>query len=229
MTATGKSPERSVFVLMPFAPEFRDVYELTIKPVASELLVAVSRADDRPFHNRQVYDEIIGAIDTADVLIADLSEAKPNVFYEAGYAHARGKPVIPISCDEPRATPFDFAGFQIMFYDRQQLSQLRVRLLKVLHEVLCLLSDFHKRLQPVTSAQPELLRRVSSFALDKARACDWKRPNMYFTEREAVEQAHIPTELAYGILSALQLKGVLICANWQGEPVWMAARRSGEG
>ena len=50
----------------------------------------------------------------ADVLIADLSEHNPNVFYELGIAHALTNKTIMISSDED--IPFDLSPYRVIRY-----------------------------------------------------------------------------------------------------------------
>ena len=52
-------------------------------------------------------DEIQRLIRQSVGVIADLSEAKPNVLYEAGYAHALNKPCVHICSTSIEKLPFD--------------------------------------------------------------------------------------------------------------------------
>jgi hypothetical protein len=96
-----RPPARSaadIFVLMPFAPELRPVYEDQIRRVAHALQLSVKRADDF-FTTGSIVDDVWDAINAAKILIADCTGRNPNVFYELGIAHAIGKPVILITQD----------------------------------------------------------------------------------------------------------------------------------
>lgn len=89
----GTSPKPFVFVLMPFAKEFDDVYLLGIKPACEKAGAYAERVDEQIFHE-SILQRIYNQISKADVIIADMTGRNPNVFYEVGYAHALGKPVI---------------------------------------------------------------------------------------------------------------------------------------
>jgi hypothetical protein len=78
------------FVLMPFKLEFSDAYRLGIKEPAAALGIRAERVDEQIF-TEGILDRIYRQIDAADIVIADMSEQNPNVFYEVGYAHAKGK------------------------------------------------------------------------------------------------------------------------------------------
>ena len=79
------------FVLMPFASEFDDIYRLGIQAAAEELDMIATRVDQQIFHKEGILERIYNQIDAADFVIADMTGKNPNVFYEVGYAHAKGK------------------------------------------------------------------------------------------------------------------------------------------
>lgn len=49
---------------------------------------------DQIVHNDDVDDRIIAELDRADLVIADLTLARPSVYFEAGYAEGHNKPVV---------------------------------------------------------------------------------------------------------------------------------------
>jgi nucleoside 2-deoxyribosyltransferase len=71
------------------------VYVKLIKPTLGPLHVAVSRVD-RVDHNDDIDNKIMELLTAADFCIADLTYARPSVYYEAGFAMA-SKPVIFIA------------------------------------------------------------------------------------------------------------------------------------
>jgi nucleoside 2-deoxyribosyltransferase len=79
------------FVLMPFDAAFDDIYKLGIKETAEKLGIRAERVDEQIFHKENILERIYSQIDAADFIIADLTDRNPNVFYETGYAHAKGK------------------------------------------------------------------------------------------------------------------------------------------
>ena len=67
-----------------------------------------------------ILQDIIRSIVTSDVIVAEVTPANPNVFYELGYAHAIEKPTILLAekpTDSGRHLPFDISGFRVIFYD----------------------------------------------------------------------------------------------------------------
>ena len=50
------------------------------------------------------------------LIIAEISQSNPNVFYEVGYAHALNKPTILIA-EKTTKLPFDVSPFRTLFYE----------------------------------------------------------------------------------------------------------------
>lgn len=109
-------PKPFVFVLMPLAPEFRDIYMFGIKDAAKEAGAHAERVDEQVFVEGML-DRIFNQINKADVVVADMTGKNPNVFYEVGYAHALDKIVLLItqSVDD---IPFDLKHRQHIVYGR---------------------------------------------------------------------------------------------------------------
>lgn len=107
-------PKPFVFVLMPFAAEFDDVYQLGIVPACRNAGAYAERVDKQIFQER-ILERIFNQIARADVIISDMSELNANVFYETGYAHALGKPVILLTRNAANI-PFDLKDYPHIVY-----------------------------------------------------------------------------------------------------------------
>ncbi|TIP27036.1 MAG: hypothetical protein E5X67_17635 [Mesorhizobium sp.] len=103
-----------VSAMMPFAKDFSDVYD-TIREAAKTFRMNCQRADEI-FENRSVMQDIVNLIDSSRVVVCDLSGRNPNVFYEAGIAHALGKEVILIT-QRLDDIPFDLRHIRNIVYD----------------------------------------------------------------------------------------------------------------
>lgn len=108
------APKPFVFVLMPFAPEFDDVYELGIKPACVAAGAYAERIDEQLFQS-SILQRIYNQIAKADIIVSDLTGKNPNVFYEVGYAHALGKPVVLLTRNADDI-PFDLKDFPHIIY-----------------------------------------------------------------------------------------------------------------
>lgn len=119
LTAVAGRPQ--AFVVMQFGEPFDNLYREVIKPVAEEedIGFAAHRAYD-VFRPGVILQDIIRSIVSSDVVIAEVTPANPNVFYELGYAHAIDKPTILLAehqTDPSKHLPFDISGFRVIFYD----------------------------------------------------------------------------------------------------------------
>jgi hypothetical protein len=121
------TPKPFVFVLMPFDKEFDDTYKLGIRPACEEAGAYCERLDEQIFEERML-DRIYNQISKADMLVADMSDRNPNVFYEVGYAHALGKRVILLT-KRGDDIPFDLKQHVHIVYDNisSLKDQLRAR------------------------------------------------------------------------------------------------------
>jgi hypothetical protein len=97
--------ELFAFVLMPFDPRFDDLYKFGIKGPAAELGILAERVDEQLFREG-ILERIYRQIDVADIVIAEMTGQNPNVFYEVGYAHGKGKLCI-LSTASADDIPFD--------------------------------------------------------------------------------------------------------------------------
>ena len=108
---------------MPFDREFASAYQDLIEPALSKSGYAVSRADELE-HHRSLLRNIVQSIEDASLIVADLTDDNPNVYYELGVAHARNKPVIMMTRDIERL-PFDLKAYKVIPYSMQLRDALR--------------------------------------------------------------------------------------------------------
>lgn len=102
------------FVAMPFAREMEDVFHYGILgPVRAHGFIC-ERIDQEAFTG-DIVARVKQRIETAAVVIADLTGANPNVYLEVGYAWGTGRPCILLlgGSEEPR---FDVRGARHIRY-----------------------------------------------------------------------------------------------------------------
>lgn len=76
-----------VFVAMAFDHNDTDeLFDLSLDPVVSEVVGSRARRVDRVEHNDDIDDRIMAELAASDVVIADLTYARPSVYFEAGWA-----------------------------------------------------------------------------------------------------------------------------------------------
>jgi hypothetical protein len=102
-----------VSVMMPFDPNLVGVYQY-IKSAAEKQGYTCQRADDIWDHATIIQD-IFSLIFRSYIVVCDFSGKNPNVFYEAGVAHALGKHVVPIT-QSSYDIPFDLQHHRYVSY-----------------------------------------------------------------------------------------------------------------
>jgi nucleoside 2-deoxyribosyltransferase len=110
---------------MPFDKIFDDRYRLGIKETARDLGILAERVDEQ-IYREGILDRIYRQIEVADVVVADMTGKNPNVFYEVGYAHAKGKLTILLTSDADDI-PFDLKHRRHVVYG-ESINTLRERL-----------------------------------------------------------------------------------------------------
>ena len=101
---------------MPFRAPIGDYYNLVYKPAIEKAGLTPIRADNDIFGAGKIIDQIWSGINSASVLVAELTTKNPNVFYELGIAHALRKPVVLVSSNEDDV-PFDLKHIRVIYYD----------------------------------------------------------------------------------------------------------------
>ncbi|WP_373413543.1 hypothetical protein [Ensifer aridi] len=102
-----------VSVMMPFTPQFSNVYS-AISEAAKSVGLRCNRADDIWNHSVLMQD-IFGLIYRSHIVVCDFSGKNPNVFYEAGIAHTLGRHVVPIT-QSAADVPFDLQQHRYVPY-----------------------------------------------------------------------------------------------------------------
>lgn len=117
------------FVIMPFVTSLHFVYE-TIREVVEENKLLCHRVDDAAVA-QPIISEIREDIESADLIVADLTGLNANVYYEAGLAHALDKPLILLA-QSKEDLAFDLAHIRTVFYSSP--SELRARLAQAIQD-----------------------------------------------------------------------------------------------
>ena len=103
------------FVVMQFAEPYDTFYGEVIQKQADAAGFDVVRIDEKAGPG-VIFQDIQREIEQAEIVIAEITPANPNVFYELGYAHALGKPTILLA-QRGSELPFDIRSFRVVFYN----------------------------------------------------------------------------------------------------------------
>jgi hypothetical protein len=125
-----------VFVAMPIGPAntYDDVLD-AIKETCGRCGLTAERVDEAQV-NERITDRILESIQKAEYVIVDLTESRPNVFYEAGYAQGIGKLPIYIARNGTELE-FDLKDYPVIFFDnyRELKEKLEARLRGLSEEI----------------------------------------------------------------------------------------------
>ena len=114
------------FVIMPFNDAFKSIYEDMIEPAVTGAGLECTRGDS-VLRIDDLTANVWSAILQAGLIIAEVSEPNPNVYYELGLAHAVGKDTFVLK-QSGTTLPADFGGAHYYEYDSRNLAAEKERL-----------------------------------------------------------------------------------------------------
>ena len=142
------------FVIMQIGNrDLDDIYEGVLAPSLRACGIDPKRVD-RHTRGGLLHSEIISFLEESEIIIADLSNERPNCYLEIGYAMGAGRFTNLIltaredhNPDSPNHRPggpkihFDLAGYDILFWDAARLDDFRSELEKRIRRRQLLLSE----------------------------------------------------------------------------------------
>jgi hypothetical protein len=126
--------KRHVFVAMPFSEEFEDVYQFGIYAPVRACGFICEKTSESAFVG-DIMARVRDKIETAHLVIAELSGGRPNVYLEVGYAWGKGVPVILLA-RRGETLHFDVTLHRCIYYESiRQLARDLEKLLSGLAEL----------------------------------------------------------------------------------------------
>lgn len=123
------SDEKICFVVSPIgelnSPDRRradQVLKYVIAPAVEPLGYKTKRADEIP-EPGIITNQILQLLVEAELVVADLTNQNPNVFYELAFRHALGKPFVHLIAAGQKI-PFDVGGMRAIVFDHQDLDSV---------------------------------------------------------------------------------------------------------
>jgi hypothetical protein len=132
--------KRDAYVIMPFsstvtlsADEWTETYEHVFAPAVIGAGYTCARAKPE---TGSLIGAIVRQLHTATVVLADVTDRNPNVFYELGVRHALSKRTIVVA-QTPDALPSDLKGYWALAYARtpKGVSEFRQALKEILMKI----------------------------------------------------------------------------------------------
>jgi hypothetical protein len=119
---------RDVFVIMSFAQKghLKDAYNTFYRVCEKPWGFVAFKVDQHLDGRQRIVPAIMNAIRRSAFIIADVTEPRPNVYYELGFAQALGKDVITTAF-EGTQLPFDIFDVPIHFWDCQDTLEQKLR------------------------------------------------------------------------------------------------------
>lgn len=108
--------ENQVFVAMAFGDKnLNSTYQTAIKPAIEAMGLDPVRVDEIENSN-SINEDIIRQINSSPIILCDLTESRPNVYFETGYALALNKQLI-ISWRNDTKPHFDLQGRRALVWE----------------------------------------------------------------------------------------------------------------
>lgn len=134
------------------------VLKHVIRPAASSCGYKAVRADeiDKP---GMITSQVIQHVVNDALVVADLTERNPNVFYELAIRHALRKPLVQI-IRKGEAIPFDVAGTRTIYVDHKDLDSVEAAKNEIIEQIKALEKDSSDIETPISvSLDLQLLRQ----------------------------------------------------------------------
>ena len=127
--------KHTCFVIMPFAVDFKNQWELAVAPAIVDAGLVPLRGDDSSLAAGIIMSDVTRLIYESTLIVADLSGKNPNAMYELGLAHSAQKPAVMIAQNDADV-PFDLSHVRYLKYEVRDLSGLRRNLTERLKAML---------------------------------------------------------------------------------------------
>lgn len=140
LSAATTGVARDMFVMMPFSgtkscteEQWTDTFENVFLPAAEAASLSCSRAR---VSTGSLIKSIIERLRTSYIVMADITDANPNVFYELGVRHSLSKRTI-IVAQAPSHIPSDLRGYWSLIYGTGpgQVKKFRAELCEIVAHI----------------------------------------------------------------------------------------------
>jgi len=161
------------FVIMPFGNWFDDYYTNVYAPAIKAAGLEPRRADDL-YRPSAIINDIWAYTKKAKLIVADLTDKNPNVFYELGLAHACARPAVLLT-ESMEDVPFDLRALRVLEYDKNDPnwgSSLKSQLKQAIQETL---ESPLSTVLPTFLDEKDLRTRTGSLTVDQKQIISLKQ------------------------------------------------------
>jgi len=174
--------KKKCFVLMPFSEtrsctkeKWTEIFEYVIKPAVEES--GLGYDCERSVAEREnIIKGILEALNSANVVIADLTDNNPNVFYELGVRHTLANRTILIAQGK-KHIPFDLGQYPVAFY-----SESPAKIVEFKSEIKKKLEDIEKNPERSDNPVADFLRDRNVVLLSVEKSANVKKLCALVTE-----------------------------------------------
>lgn len=109
--------------------DIRDSIEQGVQDAANDMGmpgIDVQRVDDRQGSTYRIDEAIFSSLETCGLIVCDLSEEKPNCYFELAWAMAHQRPII-VTAKKGTKIHFDVSRFNIRFWESQRELREKVK------------------------------------------------------------------------------------------------------
>lgn len=124
MTEAIKNYRPRCLILTPFKEDFFSIREHIAKAL-EEIGIEPILVEEQMKIGDEIRVNIHQAIESAALIILDLTGFSPNVMYELGLAHAKRKPVMLMVQREFDRIPADLEGYHMIVYNPEEPIKLK--------------------------------------------------------------------------------------------------------
>ena len=126
------------FVIMPFANEFDEIYEIIKEAVEAAEVGFICRRADEHLAGSPIMEDVLEGVGESEIIIADLTGRNPNVFYELGVAHmVKDADKVIMLTQDIESVPYDLRPYRTIEYKQtiEGAKKLKADLLKAFGEI----------------------------------------------------------------------------------------------
>ncbi len=129
-----KAGKPKVFVIMDFSGRYDELYKKVLT-ITEKFGLDTKNAGDF-YQPGNIIEDIISEIHSSDLIIAEITPANRNVYFEVGFAYALKKKIVML-CERETKLPFDIHAERCIFYDNVIGGEANIeeRLNKMLSEI----------------------------------------------------------------------------------------------